>query len=37
MQRFYEELDYIVEKMIEQNDMCYYFLQIIKPSLLSKS
>ena len=23
--------------MIEQNDMCYYFLQIIKPCLLSKS
>lgn len=37
MQRFYSEIDYIVEKMAEQNDMCFYFLQIIKPCLLSKN
>ena len=23
--------------MLEQNDMCFFFLQVIKPSLLSKS
>lgn len=37
LQKFYSEIDYIIEKMTEQNDMCFYFLQIIKPCLLSKS
>lgn len=37
MQKFYTNIDYIIEKMIIQNDMCFFFLQIIKPSLLSKS
>lgn len=37
LQKFYSEIDYIIEKMAEQNDMCFYFLQIIKPCLLSKS
>lgn len=37
MQKIYTNLDYIIEKMIAQNDMCFFFLQIIKPSLLSKS
>lgn len=37
MQKFYTNIEYIIEKMIGQNDMCFFFLQIIKPSLLSKS
>ena len=31
------KVDFIVQRMAEQNDMCFFFLQILKPALLSKS
>lgn len=31
------KVDFIVQKMAEQNDMCFFFLQVVKPALLSKS
>lgn len=37
MEHWFKKIDYIVQKMTEQNDMCEFFLQVIKPSLLSKS
>jgi hypothetical protein len=37
MEHWFRKMDYIVEKMTQQNDMCEFFLQVIKPSLLSKS
>lgn len=37
MARWFADLDSIVEKMTYENDMCLFFLQVIKPSLLSKS
>ena len=37
MERWFRKVDFIVHKMGEQNDMCFFFLQVIKPALLSKS
>ncbi len=37
MERWFKRLDFILQKMIEQNDMCFFFLQVVKPTLLSKS
>ncbi len=37
MERWYKKIDFIVQKMIEQNDMCFFFLQVVKPTLLSKN
>lgn len=37
MERWYRKIDFIIQKMIEQNDMCFFFLQVLKPTLLSKN
>ena len=37
MENWFQRVDFIVQKMMEQNDMCFFFLQIVKPALLSKS
>jgi hypothetical protein len=37
MERWFRKVDFIVSKMAEQNDMCFFFLQVLKPALLSKS
>jgi hypothetical protein len=37
MQKFYEDSDLIVQKIVENNDMCVFYLQVIKPALLSKN
>lgn len=37
MERWFTNIEYIVQKMTEQNDMCFFFLQVVKPALLSKS
>jgi hypothetical protein len=37
MERWFRRIDFIVQKMIDQNDMCFFFLQVVKPALLSKS
>jgi hypothetical protein len=36
MQKFYEDNDLIIQKIVENNDMCVFYLQVIKPALLSK-
>ena len=37
MERWFRKVDFIVHKMVDQNDMCFFFLQVIKPALLYKS
>jgi hypothetical protein len=37
MERWFRKVDFIVQKMGQQNDMCFFFLQVLKPTLLSKS
>ena len=37
MERWFMKVDFIVQRMAEQNDMCFFFLQVLKPALLSKS
>ena len=37
MEKMLRKVDFIVQRMAEQNDMCFFFLQILKPALLSKS
>lgn len=37
MEKWFKRIDFIVQKMVEQNDMCFFFLQVVKPTLLSKS
>ena len=36
MQRFYEDNDQIIQKIVDNNDMCVFYLQVVKPALLSK-
>jgi hypothetical protein len=37
MERWLKKIDFIVQRMADQNDMCFFFLQLLKPALLSKS
>jgi hypothetical protein len=37
MEHWLRRVDFIVGRMAEQNDMCFFFLQLLKPALLSKS
>lgn len=37
LERWGRKIEYIVGCMADQNDMCFFFLQLLKPTLLSKS
>jgi hypothetical protein len=37
LEHWQRKVEMIVDRMGEQNDMCFFFLQLLKPTLLSKS
>lgn len=37
MQRFYQDNDQIIQRIVENNEMCVFYLQAVKPALLSKN
>ena len=37
LQRFYQDNEQIIQKIVENHDMCVFYLQVVKPALLSKN